>query len=689
MNKRKELQGLVEPAHMAAPKTKRRMSRAEELGEELANIKDDLLHRQGQISMEEPLVDNSILSNAKSGARHNLQLNESKKENKKKKMGSSQSIRSYRSTPRQPRHGRQRNQGRPSRLNEDKSRQPSQDNVLSPVESTSDEVILCQSNQSDTMISSQISDIQASSTRKIPRDDEIPPEPGLGNRLEPEPLLGTTGRFSPVITALQHDTPEQDIARETISTVESLKVNTDVAHARIGEASHHENQESEPGHAPIPFPIWKEVPEAKCNATLTQREVQYSPIEEDVQDYQESPSVDTLINGGSSPTDSGYCSPSMDTLYAFASELQGLKWTYTMPGTPYETLTEAGVWQWETPIARCWLLPELELTSFKLAPVTVSQETTGTTLSRIDFNGGRICIVPHAIPWDDERSDISHPDFLVTSKIAEYQACEAAGHPVWRHDRDLLDCRRCGLQISDYCHSTVICSGCGPESVVRYCCFQHHVADSDQHWQECGHPALVMRNVIDHTTEPAHFETFCPAIQEKHGIRSQARHRQRLLASVTYGLYTLFFRPTGESKTLLWPKEDPACIEMSERIERLLSVALFDCNQRVIIDYLYRLLRECLYQNGDWTIYTGQTLNAQIISEFGRTLFDPLSITNGGYCECEWYGKLFPSSQHALTCAIMQNGQRSTHGIKGLVENLEETHWILRVWRQQHSTLSR
>lgn len=68
-------------------------------------------------------------------------------------------------------------------------------------------------------------------------------------------------------------------------------------------------------------------------------------------------------------------------------------------------------------------------------------------------------------------------------------------------------------------------------------------------------------------------------------------------------------------------------------------------------------------------------------------LFDPQNITNGGYCECEWYGKLFPPSEHAFTCSARRYEDWSRQGIKGLVETLEKKHWILRAWHQQHPTL--
>ena len=402
----------------------------------------------------------------------------------------------------------------------------------------------------------------------------------------------------------------------------------------------------------------------------------------------EIPTIST-VQRNSSP-DSGYSSAS-DIQYTLGCDLRGLRWAYSLPGGYSKLLDDRGVWNWQKPLTYYLPFSGMNARRLRTTPVIVPDKNTGCDAPRLEFDGTSICITPHAIPWEDRRSDISHPDFLDTRKLTEYQACEVFGYRVWRHDRDLLQCRKlsCNAKVSDYDASTIVCSGCGPKSLVRYCSFQHQVDDITKHWQECGHPNLIITNVIDHTSEPAHFTEICRYIQERHGTRSFVLHRQRLFASLTYGLYTLFYTRSGDSKTLLWPKRDVPCIEMNDRMERLLNIAFFDCEQRVVIDYLYRLLRECLHKSGEWDYYNGRTLTAQFISEFGRALFDPYTTTNCGYCECEWSGSLVSSAKHSSTCPIVQvkDKEYPREGVKSLVETLEARYWILRAWRQQHPSL--
>ena len=79
------------------------------------------------------------------------------------------------------------------------------------------------------------------------------------------------------------------------------------------------------------------------------------------------------------------------------------------------------------------------------APVIIYPGNTGTQAPLMAHNGDKVIIVPHAIPWPDTRYTPGHPDFLTSSKLAEYQACEAAGYPVRRHDRLFFQCRIGGL----------------------------------------------------------------------------------------------------------------------------------------------------------------------------------------------------------------------------------------------------
>ena len=381
----------------------------------------------------------------------------------------------------------------------------------------------------------------------------------------------------------------------------------------------------------------------------------------------------------------------------FGFGAQSLIWAYTTDATVDEALSNAGVWLWSKPIThfRAQHLQRIRRYGHSaLAPVIVSHERTEKDEPIIYFDGCTVLIVPHEQCWEDIRSDISHPDFLVPSKLAEYQACEAAGYQIWRHDRDLLRCRKlsCGAAVSDYGRSTVICFGCGPKSVVRYCSLQHQLEDVDEHSRECGTWKLVFKRVIDHTTAPSKFARMFPAIKRRHGCRTAALYRQRLFSALTYGRYTLFDSAFNGFEILYWPKQDPKWREMDRRIERLLNIVFLDSGNHVVLGYLYRLLRELLRSQNQWFESTEQILKRQFESEFSNYKANTYWRNGEAPCQCEWFGKVIPRWDHLSTCR-WHNSIADDSGpvcrpkcLEATVEEYEARFWILRAWRQQHPT---
>lgn len=377
------------------------------------------------------------------------------------------------------------------------------------------------------------------------------------------------------------------------------------------------------------------------------------------------------------------------------SGAKGLLWAYAINTEVDEALDDAGVFLWRKPNAhfRAQRLLRTEQFGYSdIAPVVVSHENTGDDEPIIEFDGDTVHIVPHGQCWEDVRSHVFHPDFLVPWKLAEYQACEAAGYQVWRHDRDFLKCRKsaCKATVSDYHRSVVVCLGCGPKSIVRYCSLRHQLDDIEEHWKECGTWKVVLRQVIDHTTAPSRFDRMYPAIKQRHGSKTAALHRQRLHFELTCGHYTLFDLASDGSKTLCWPKQDPKWVEMDRRIERLLNIAFLDSWNHVILGYLYRLLRELLRSGGEWSYSTERLLKLQLESEFSDYKVNPNWRNGDAPCECEWSGKTVPRLDHLPTCWAYtpveddDSPVRSHHCIERTVEDYEEKYWILRAWRQQH-----
>lgn len=377
--------------------------------------------------------------------------------------------------------------------------------------------------------------------------------------------------------------------------------------------------------------------------------------------------------------------------------VQGLLWAYAVNPRVDKILEEAGVWLWQKPETHFCDQPLMRTKIFGrpvLAPVLISQQRTGDYEPNIEFDGNTVHIVPHKQCWEDIRSDESHPDFLVPWKLAEYQACEAAGYQVWRHDRDLLECRmpNCTALVSDHHYSTIVCLGCGPKSIVRYCSSQHQLEDIEGHWNVCGSWRVLLRRVIDHTTAPSKFARMCPAIKQRHGSRNAALHRQIHHCALTYGHYTLFDPNSNRSETLYFSKQDPKWPIMDRRIERLLNITFLDSWNHCILGYLYRLLRELLRSQGKWTTSTERLLKLQFEAEFSHYKVNLFWHNSEAPCECEWTGKILPRHDHLSTCSDY-NPVACNHGpvwrqnfIEATVTGYEERFWILRAWRQQHPT---
>ena len=375
----------------------------------------------------------------------------------------------------------------------------------------------------------------------------------------------------------------------------------------------------------------------------------------------------------------------------------GVLWAYSIDATVDEALSKAGVYLWSKPSTyfRAQRLQRIgRLGDSALAPVIVSHNRTEHNEPIIHFDGNTVLIVPHEQCWEDIRSDVSHPDFLVPWKLAEYQACEAAGYQIWRHDRDLLRCRKrsCGAAVSDFHRSAVICFGCGPKSVVRYCSLEHQLEDIEEHWRDCGAWNLVLKRVIDHATTPSKFAGMCPAIKQRHGSRTAALHRQRLFCALTYGHYTLFDPASDGFEILYWPKQDTKWREMDGRIERLLNIVFLDSWNHVVLGYLYRMLRELLRSQDQWFESTEQMLKQQFESEFSDYKVNSFWRNGDAPCQCEWSGKILPRWDHLSTCwwynrIADDSGLSWRHKyLQATVEEYEAKFWILRAWRQQHPT---
>ena len=369
----------------------------------------------------------------------------------------------------------------------------------------------------------------------------------------------------------------------------------------------------------------------------------------------------------------------------------GLAWCYSTRSTANASLKDAEIRLFDKPLT---FYQPMRQQYFHMdeRPVFLEQNN-GEIRSQplIKLVNHIISIFAHYPPWPDIRSDPRHPDFLPESKLAAYQASEVAGYRVWRHDRDLSICRKaeCRKQLSDFSPTTRVCIGCGPKSIVRYCCHAHEVEDLWSHGKVCGKDGLVRRSVIDHSTAPDYFASMCPAITLRGPHKCPEQHRQRHFAAQTHGHYTLFDDSSRQHTTFAWPKSYPEWREMDSRIERLLNIALFRPKKADILKYLYTLLRYLVSIAPPTCHNTLQALKTQFGQEFSSFVFAEADAQPIFPCECIWLGRDIAEAMHLKNCKLKCLPLEEKHnGIRREMTKLESQYWILRSWAQQHPTVA-
>ncbi|KAL8685852.1 MAG: hypothetical protein Q9218_007506, partial [Villophora microphyllina] len=392
-----------------------------------------------------------------------------------------------------------------------------------------------------------------------------------------------------------------------------------------------------------------------------------------------------------------------------------IKWAYKT-NTPVDAeLTSKGVWLYDRPTSLAqWghaAAPNLP----PGIPIIVSPDNSGGPTPSLSTDGSTIVLQSHNSPFRGDTRSIQyfaglHPDFQTTARLPEYQAVELLGRTIWRHDRDILFCSEttCQKPLTDLSPFTLICHGCGPKSIVRWCSYDCKRRNLGLHGQSCGDPQLLIQGIIDDATTPPRFSYMPPAIRDKHGLHTAQSYRQKVYAQLHSGRYTLFDPQSQVPTKLIWmpqmsallPDKEVPCAgyanEMESRIERCLNIALFDHRQTMVIEYLFRLLQHCLHLKNSYRPALYYILAGQFRWEFAFDADTSFRINRKyhGICECEWAGMTIRQEQHDQGCS--RGGKmrdvgvgemfRASMGVKDLVEKLEKNHWVLRAWRYQHPT---
>ena len=328
------------------------------------------------------------------------------------------------------------------------------------------------------------------------------------------------------------------------------------------------------------------------------------------------------------------------------------------------------------------------------APAVLSSVPSTHIYPTSTFDEKHNCFVisPHVVPLADVRSNPSHPDYLPPRKLAEYQAYEISGFDVWRYDRNLLKCQKpgCGRDTDDHELATKICQACGPNSFIRYCCKQHLLDDMKGHWAECRSPSSILKCVVDESTLPPRFHNLKPGLYNMKGLMSFELHRQTVHASFNSGQYTLF-TTTGLPVIVKWPTPELEFL-YAPRIERLLNYCLTDSTLKILVGYLYSLLRYCLRTCNQWTSSISRTLRTQFQAEFQ---FDAQLAPDTDPCECWWAGDDDSARPRHKLCSQacrdfwkkLGGAEFKGQGLVKFVEEGERHEWLLRVWRTRHPTV--
>ncbi|KAI4149305.1 MAG: hypothetical protein LQ340_004702, partial [Diploschistes diacapsis] len=330
--------------------------------------------------------------------------------------------------------------------------------------------------------------------------------------------------------------------------------------------------------------------------------------------------------------------------HTYTTWAQDIPWRYLETDEDVATITfPPGTLAWRRPMT--WRpLPQQshprEVFGAPDAPAIIQESDSGTDAPIVMFHPSlQLFLVRPAAQaaFDALRSDTSHPDCLPNRKLREYQAAELLDFEVWRSDRAILSCRRSGCKkvgLLDHQTDTVICLGCGPMSLVRYCSRRHQLEDLADHLRECGHPRLLIPDDcwVDEDAFPPRYRNATASIKDRCGIDNVFKARQRLQSQWNGGAYTLFRRAGGDlpfvvrfamppppSSAGLFPAAATLTRpNLAPRAERLLNIALGDERQKGLIRYLYQLLRLGLRQAlPDSMSKVEQVLRHQFLAEFG------------------------------------------------------------------------
>ncbi|KAJ5756264.1 hypothetical protein N7533_005807 [Penicillium manginii] len=269
-----------------------------------------------------------------------------------------------------------------------------------------------------------------------------------------------------------------------------------------------------------------------------------------------------------------------------------------------------------------------------------------------------------------------------------------------------LTCRQSGCEkvCNLYDGSTVICPCCGPYSKTRYCCKNHLFLDLQSHW---GSGKLTFDRYCVSDSIPLDVREGIPLLINIHGWNTPQRHRQAVWFNNSHntGDYFVFdysdpepmgrASPNAQQRMSVLPLylikfDDP---EERDRFRRFLAISLFaPVTNPKLVEYFFRLVRDKMKRLRLWNRYNAALVQNQVFRETGLDF--PSHIVGPKHaCYAEWNGNNpnhcshAPCSNERLQSLLGDQRTRVFHRLE--CERLENLHWILRVNRTTHPTVSK
>jgi hypothetical protein len=278
----------------------------------------------------------------------------------------------------------------------------------------------------------------------------------------------------------------------------------------------------------------------------------------------------------------------------------------------------------------------------------------------------------------------------------------------------------CGKTTTPWDGSTVICPSCGPYSAIRYCCIEHLLDDTTDHWGvDCM--KYTCRHYCDASTIH-HRQVQCPpAIPNLCGWNTPERHRQSVYhahssqkngSAEVKGDYFIFTdfeqwlqagapnmpawalsRARGTVRFVVTFDDQQSPNSFKDRFNRLLNIALFTgASNAVILNYMFLMIRENLISKGEWGEDLLNSLVYQFQWEFCYQLRDWVTNNLRHACPHQWFGTP-PDQCPDRVCNAQMLHPRTRHplfprfAIKEKADELERRYWILRVARVYHPNI--